>query len=153
MTGKYFEELNAGDEYLSPRRTVSEADIVLFTSITGLLNPLFTDEIFAREKGLGTRVAPGPLTLGYAIGLADDLIYGTVSAVLEINDVKFTAPVKPGDTIQVKTTVVKTVESSRKPDRGYGTLHQEVFNQAKEVVCTFDRTLIFLKRPAPTSSR
>jgi len=147
MQGKYFEELQAGDEYLSPRRTISEADIVLFTSITGLLNPLFTDEIFAREKGLGMRVAPGPLTLSYAIGLADELVYGTVHAVLGINNVKFTVPVKPGDTIRVKTTIVDKIESTSRPDRGIGTLHQEVYNQLEEMVCTFQRTMMFLKRP------
>ena len=147
MLGKYFEELHIGDEYLSPRRTVSEADIVLFTSITGLLNPLFTDEIFAREKGLGMRVAPGPLTLSYAIGLADELVYGTVCAVLGINNVKFTVPVKPGDTIRVKTTILDKIESTSKPDRGIGILHQEVYNQLEEIVCTFERTMMFLKRP------
>lgn len=147
MLGKYFEELHVGDTYLSPRRTVSEADIVLFTSITGLLNPLFTDEIFAREKGLGARVAPGPLTLCYAIGLTDELVYGTVCAVLGINNVTFTTPVKPGDTIRVKTTIVDKIESTSKPDRGIGTLHQEVYNQLEEIVCTYERTLMFLKRP------
>ncbi|EFK08482.1 MaoC-like protein [delta proteobacterium NaphS2] len=147
MLGKYFEELHVGDEYLSPRRTVNEADIVLFTSITGLLNPLFTDELFAREKGLGTRVAPGPLTLCYAIGLTDELVYGTVCAVLGIDKVKFTAPVKPGDTIRVKTKIVNKRESTGKPDRGTGTLDQEVYNQFEKIVCTYERTLMFLKRP------
>ncbi len=147
MLGKYFEELHIGDEYLSHRRTVNETDIVLFTSITGLLNPLFTDEIFAREKGLGMRVAPGPLTLCYAVGLTDELVFGTVCAVLGINNVKFTVPVKPGDTIRVRTKIVDKIESTRKPDRGTGTLYHEVYNQLEEIVCTFERTLIFLKRP------
>ena len=147
MLGKYFDELKAGDEFTSHRRTITEADIVLFTSLTGLLNPLFTDEIFAREKGLGTRVAPGPLTLCYAIGLTDELVYCTVSAVLGINNVRLTAPVKPGDTIWVKSTVADKRESTSKPDQGLGTLHHEVYNQRGEVVCTFDRTLMFLKRP------
>ena len=147
MIGKYFEELNVGDEYQSPRRTVSETDIVLFTSITGLLNPLFTDEIFAREKGLGMRVAPGPLTLSYAIGLADELIYGTVRAVLGINNVTFSTPVKPGDTITVKTTIADKIESASKPDCGIGILHQKVYNQLEEIVCTFERTMMFLKCP------
>ena len=84
MVGKYFDELEVGDQFTSPRRTVTEADVVIFTSLTGLLNPLFTDEEFAREKGLGGRVAPGPLTISYAIGLTDELVFGTVAAVLEI---------------------------------------------------------------------
>jgi acyl dehydratase len=147
MLGKYFEELKAGDEFISQRRTITEADIVLFTSLTGLLNPLFTDELFAREKGLGTRVAPGPLTLCYAIGLTDELVYRTVQAVLSINNVKLTAPVRPGDTIWVKTTIMDKRETKSKPDHGIGTLHHEVYNQRDELVCTYDRTLMFLKKP------
>ena len=147
MLGKYLEELKVGDEFVSHRRTVTETDIVLFTSLTGLLNPLFTDEIFAREKGLGTRVAPGPLTLCYAIGLTDELVYRTVRAVLSINNVKLRVPVKPGDTIWVKTTVMDKRESASKPDQGIGTLHHEVYNQRDELVCTYERTLMFLRRP------
>jgi acyl dehydratase len=148
MLGKYFDELNVGEEFVSHRRTVTETDIVLFTSLTGLLNPLFTDDLFAREKGLGTRVAPGPLTLCYAIGLTDELVYRTVSAVLSVNNVKFSIPVKAGDTIWVKTKIIDKRESASKADRGTGTLYQEVFNQHEEVVCTYERTLMFLKRPS-----
>lgn len=153
MLGKYFEELKVGEEFISHRRTLTEADIVLFTSLTGLLNPLFTDELFAREEGLGSRVVPGPLTLCYAIGLTDELVYRTVRAVLSINNVKLTAPVRPGDTIWVKTTVMDKKESASRPEHGIGTLHHVVYNQREEVVCTYERTLMFLKRPKDDKPR
>ena len=146
MIGKYFDELEVEDQFTSARRTITEADIVIFTSLSGLLNPLFTDEEFAREKGFGSRVTPGPLIVCYAIGLTDELVYGTVAAVLGIDKARFNIPVKPGDTIQVKTTVVSKRESISHPDRGPIILGHEVFNQQGNQVCSFERTLMFLKK-------
>ena len=147
MLGKYLDELAVGDEFISSKRTISEADIVIFTSICGLLNPLFTDEEFAREKGFGSRVAPGPLIIAYAMGLTDELAFGTIVAALGVNNARFTAPLKPGDTIFVKTTVTDKRESSSRPDRGPVTLQHDIYNQKDEQVCTFQRTLMFLKKP------
>ena len=146
MPGKYFEDLTPGDRFTSPRRTVTEADVVFFTSFTGLLNPLFIDEEFAREKGFGGRVAPGPLTVSLALGLTDELASGTTTAALGIDKVRFLAPVRPGDTIGVMTTVLEKRESASRPDRGPVVLRHEVKNQRGEVVCTLERTLMFLKR-------
>ena len=146
MQGKFFNELKVGDQFTSHRRTITETDVVNFTCLAGLLNPVFTDEEFAREKGFGTRVAPGPLTMSIAIGLTDELTYGTATAVLGINNVKFTAPVKPGDTIWVKTTIIDKRESASRPDRGLVSLRHEIRNQKGEQVCSFERTLMFLKR-------
>ena len=146
MQGKFFDELEVGDQFTSHRRTISETDVVNFTCLAGLFNPLFVDEEFAREKGLGTRVAPGPLTMSIAIGLTDGICYGTTTAALGINNAKFTTPVKPGDTIWVKTIIIDKRESASRPDRGLVSLRHEVFNQKGEQVCSFERTLMFLKR-------
>ena len=146
MQGMYFDELEVGRELTSPRRTVTEADIVFFTCLTGLLNPLFTDDLFAKEQGFGTRVAPGPLIVSFAIGLTDELVYRTVSALLGIDKVRFISPVRPGDTIWVKTTVLDKRESASQPDRGPATMKHEVQNHKGETVCTLERTAMFLKR-------
>jgi itaconyl-CoA hydratase len=147
MAGRYFDELNIGEESMSQGRTITEADLVMFCSLCGLQNPLFTDEEFAQKTAFGTRVVPGPLTVSYAIGLGDYLYSGTSTAVLSWDNIKFTSPVKPGDTISLKTTVTGRRESSSQPDRGIVNLRQEVLNQHNEVVCTFDRSLMLLKRP------
>jgi len=147
MQGKYWDELEVGQEFLSHRRTLTEADVTLFTCLAGLLNPLFTDEVFAREKGFGSRVAPGPLTVSIAMGLTDEILFGTATAALGVDKVRFTAPVRPGDTLQVKTTVVDKRLSTSRPDRGPVTVRHEVFNQDGKQVCVFERTLMVLKRP------
>ena len=146
MQGKFFEEFQLDDQFTSPRRTLTETDVVLFTSLTGLLNPLFIDEEFAREKGLGTRLVPGPLTMGIIIGITDFLCYGTMVAVLGIVKARFTAPVKIGDTIWNTTSIVNKRESASRSDRGIVTFQHEVYNQKDELVCRFERTLMFLKR-------
>ena len=147
MQGKYFDELEIGQVLTSPRRTVTETDIVLFTCLTGLNDPLFTDDIFAKEKGFGTRVAPGPLTVCLTIGLTEEINFGTSSAVLGIDKIRFLSPVRPGDTISVKTTVTNKRESRSRPDRGPVTLSHEVYNQKGETVCTFERTVMLFKQP------
>ena len=146
MQGRYLQELEVGQDFVSPRRTITETDIVLFTSLVGLVNPIFTDEIFAREQGLGTRIAPGPLTIAIAMGLSDEIVYGTAIAALGIDNARFTAPVKPGDTLHVKTTVISKRESTSRPDRGPVTLRHEVYNHRGEQVCSFERTAMVLKR-------
>ena len=146
MQGKYFQELRVGEVFQSPRRTVTETDVVLFTSLAGLHNPLFTDEVFAQEKGFGSRVAPGPLTMAIAMGLTDELLYGTTTAALGVNNAVFKAPVRPGDTVSVKTTVVEKRESRSQPDRGPVTLRHQVYNQQGQEVISFERTLMVLKK-------
>jgi len=146
MQGKFFNELEVGDQFTSHRRTITETEVVNFVCLIGLLNPLFTDEEFAREKGFGARVVPGPLTMGIAIGLTDELCYGTITAVLGIDNVRFTAPVEIGDTIWVKTRIINKREGASRPDRGLITLQHEVCNQKGEKVCGFERTLMFLKK-------
>ena len=147
MAGRYFDELNIGEESMSQGRTITEADLVMFCSLCRLQNPLFIDEEFAQKTAFGTRVVPGPLTVSYAIGLGDYLYSGTSTAVLGWDNIKFTRSVKPGDTISLKTTVAGKRESSSQPDRGIVNLRQEVLNQHNEVVCTFERSLMLLKRP------
>lgn len=146
MQGKFFDELQVGDQFTSHRRTITETDVVNFICVTGINNPLFTDIEFAREKGFGNRVVPGPLTLGIALGLTDELCYGTITAVLAFDNVRFIAPVKLGDTIWVRTSIINKRESKSRPDRGPVSLRHEVYNQKSEQVCSFERTLMFLMR-------
>lgn len=148
MTGLYFDEFKVGDQFHSARRTMTETAVVMFTSLAGLFNPLFVDEVFAREKGFGSRIAPGPLTMAFALGLTEELVDGTAVAALGINNARFMAPVRPGDTVSVRTTVVEARPSTSRPDRGIVTLRHEISNQEGRGVCTFERTLMMFKKPS-----
>ena len=101
--GKYFEEFEIGNEVISPARTITEADVVMFAGLTGDYNQLHTDEEFAKTTPFGRRIAHGLLVLSYAVGLLGRLgfIEGTALAFRE-RTWKFSQPVFMGDTVHVK---------------------------------------------------
>ena len=101
--GKYFEEFEIGNEVVSPSRTITEADVVMFAGLTGDYNQLHTDEEFAKTTPFGRRIAHGLLVLSYAVGLLGRLgfIEGTALAFRELAW-KFSQPVFIGDTVHVK---------------------------------------------------
>ena len=74
MKKQYFEDIQPGDEYLSPGRTVTEADIVAFAGLSGDYNVLHTDAEFMRTSIFGERIAHG--LLGLAIAAAALMIRG-----------------------------------------------------------------------------
>jgi acyl dehydratase len=149
----WFEDFDAApnETWVSRRRTVTEADSLLFTAMTGITDPVFTDEIFARENLFGGRVVPGPMVMAYAMGLTDEMCSGTVVAALGINNAKFMNPVRPQDTIWVHTRVVSARASESRPEHGVVTLGHIVESDRAAKVQQFERTLLVLrKQPAPS---
>ena len=65
----FFDEFEVGQSWLSPRRTITEADIVMFAGMTGDYNPVHTDEEFAKRTPFGTRILHGPAVFAIATGL------------------------------------------------------------------------------------
>lgn len=116
--GRVFGEFAVGQRFVTPGRTITEADVVAFAALTGDYNPVHTDEAFAAATPFGARVAHGPMGIGIAFGLASrlDLIDGTVVALLGITW-DFRAPMRPGDTIRVVVEVVET-RPVRQPELG-----------------------------------
>ena len=147
MARTYFEDIEAGQEWTSARRTITEADIVAFCGISGDFNPLHTDEEAARQTPLKGRVAHGLLTLGVSGGQQNQLglFEGTTLALLGFDRVRFTAPVRFGDTIHTELTVKETRETS-KPDRGVVIFDTVVKNQRGEAVLQFEQSVLMLRR-------
>lgn len=132
--GKYFQDFSIGDEFHTPSRTITEADIVNWSYLSGDWNPVHTDEEFAKKSEFKTRIAHGPLSLGIATGLMDriGIIEGTALALLTLTQ-KFNAPVYIGDTISLKMTVSQKKET-RKEDRGIVTFNVNILNQNGQIV-------------------
>lgn len=130
--GRYYEELEIGQRFETPRRTVIDADISTFAGLTGDFNPLHMDELFATESDFKGRITHGPMVVGMAFGLASraGLMDGTVLGLLDIAW-KFMAPVRPGDTISAVVTI-KDKRPTKKTDRGVVTLQLDVLNQRGE---------------------
>mgnify|MGYP001172348915 CR=1 FL=1 len=112
--GRLFGEFALGQRFETPGRTITEADIVSFSGLTGDFNPVHTDEVFAAATDFGSRVAHGPMGIGIAFGLASrlDLIDGTVVALLGVNW-KFKAPMRMGATIRCLIEVTEKRDVSR----------------------------------------
>lgn len=110
---KYFEELQPGDSLLTPRRTMTEADIVNFACLSGDRFYAHMDKIAAAESIFGERVVHGYFVLSAAAGLFVDAGVGPVIANYGLESLRFIEPVKPGDTIQVRLTCKrKTLKNS-----------------------------------------
>ena len=135
MTGLYWEEWKIGAEFVTSARTITETDIINFAGISGDYNPLHIDEEFCRNTQFGTRIAHGPLVYSIATGLIFQLhLYdATLIAFLGFDSLKFTKPVKIGDTIHARVEVIEKRETS-KSDRGIMKRLLQVLNQNNELV-------------------
>ncbi len=149
MPGKYYEELEPGQTIRHALgRTVSEADNVLFCSLTMNTQPLHLNGVYAAQTEFGQRIVNGLLTLSLVIGISvSDLTEGTILANLGYENVKHPKPVFHGDTITVETTVLAKRESKSRPNCGIVTLKHVGRNQHGEVVVEVTRSALFLKRP------
>lgn len=138
---KYFEELQPGDSLLTPRRTITEADIVNFACLSGDHFYAHMDKIAAAESIFGERVVHGYFVLSAAAGLFVDAGVGPVIANYGLENLRFIEPVKPGDTIQVRLTCKrKTLKKQRNAEEkptGVVEWAVEVFNQHQTPVALY----------------
>lgn len=144
----YFEDVEVGRQFITPARTVTEADIVAFAGLSGDYNPLHTDAEFAKTTIFKARIAHGLLGLAIASGLKARLgtFDGTVVAFLGLTW-EFRAPVFIGDTVHVRMTITSKRET-RNPDRGVVEQEVELINQKGEVVQK-GKHVIMVKRKPP----
>lgn len=147
MSKTWFEDYRVGDEFASPARTVTEADVVLFAGLTGDYNRLHTDAEYMRGSIFGERIAHGLLGLAIVNGLKyrTPMDSDGVLAFLGLSW-SFSAPIRFGDTIRGIFRVVELRPTS-KPDRGIMRLAVEVRNQRDELVQGGEFTMM-LKRGA-----
>jgi acyl dehydratase len=145
---QYFEEIQVGDEYLSPGRTVTEADIVAFAGLSGDYNVLHTDAEFMRTSIFGERIAHGLLGLAISSGLGTRAMPRQFATLAFLGlRWRFKGPIKIGDTIKVRLNVAEKRETS-KPDRGIVTIRRVVLNQHGETVQEGDTEIMVERRPA-----
>ncbi len=141
---RYFEEIEVGEEYESPGRTVTETDIVLFAGLSGDYNIVHTDAEFMKGSIFGERIAHGLLGLAIQSGLLSRAMPAYAYIAFGALRWKFKAPIKIGDTIRVRARVLSKKET--KADRGVVVLERTVLNQRGEVVQEGETELIVAKR-------
>jgi acyl dehydratase len=128
--GLYLEEFSVGQAWVTPARTITDADLVNFAGLSGDFNPLHTDEEYARGTQFGGRIFHGPGVFAVAVGLESRLGIkeGTALAFVGMTW-SLKAPVGIGDTIHVEQRVAEVRPSRSKPDRGVVTFDVAVKNQ------------------------
>ncbi|THE63961.1 monoamine oxidase [Salinadaptatus halalkaliphilus] len=147
---KYFEDFEDGESITTASRTLTEADLVNFCSLTGDWNQLHSSEPFARDSHMDQRIFSGPQVFSYAIGLVGrtNIFEGTIKAILGFDDFTFHVPTHPGDTIHVVATVAETSESDTRfaDDAGQVTVTYDVRNEDDDTIAVGDVRLLVFKR-------
>lgn len=146
----FFEDLKVGDEWVTPGRTVTEADVVNFAGVSGDFNPIHTDAVLAADTPFGQRIAHGLLVFSIISGLRQrgGRFDGTLIAFLEIRSWRFVKPVFIGDTVRGRSLVLETRATSR-ADRGIVIQRVEVLNQKDEAVQQGDLVTMIRRRGEP----
>jgi acyl dehydratase len=134
----------------SPGRTVTEADVVAFAGLTGDYHPLHTDAAFAAESEFGQRIAHGLLGLGLAFGLLarGGVFEPGLLALLGVEEYRFAAPVRLGETVTARGVVQAARPSGGRPDRGVVTLAVELARGDGVVAQRGRLVLLVARRPA-----
>jgi acyl dehydratase len=150
MSGMWFEELTTGLVIQHAiRRTVTETDNVLFTTMT--MNPaaLHLDhDYIKRETEFPHPLGNSIFTLGLVVGISvHETTLGTTVANLGFEETTFPSPVFVGDTLRVESEVVDRRESSSRPNAGIITFEHRGHNQRDQLVCRSRRLALMLKRP------
>ncbi|MBS1845329.1 MAG: MaoC family dehydratase N-terminal domain-containing protein [Actinobacteria bacterium] len=130
-TGRlYFDDMQVGRKWVSPRRTIGEADVAAFAGVSGDFNPLHVDEVFAADGAFGERLVHGALVFSIASGLRQQMpiFRGSLRALLELRSWKFLRPVFFGDTVVAVTTVTEARPTSRS-EQGIVVQRVDVINQ------------------------
>ncbi|HSE06056.1 MAG TPA: MaoC/PaaZ C-terminal domain-containing protein [Methylomirabilota bacterium] len=143
----YFEDIQVGEEYASPGRTVTEADVVIFAGLSGDYNVLHTDAEHMKASLFGERIAHGLLGLSIQQGLLERVVTAQVTGPLETVKWKFKGPIKIGDTIHVEARVAGKREGEQ-PGWGVVTVERRVLNQRGEVVQEGETDHLVGRRPA-----
>ncbi|MCP4405065.1 MAG: dehydratase [bacterium] len=146
--GKYFEDFAIGEQFESPGRTITEADVMMFAGLSGDYNQVHTDEEYCKRHSIyKTRIAHGLFGLALVEGLKfrEGLFEGTAIASLEWTW-RFKQPLLIGDTVRGCWKISKK-RGSKKPDRGIIWEDVQLRNQRDEIVAEGEHVVMMQRKP------
>jgi acyl dehydratase len=149
MAGRYYDAWQVGDRLVHDiRRTVTETDNLLFSTMTHNPQPLHLDVEAAKASEFGQIIVNGTFTFALMIGLSvGDTTLGTLVANLGYDKLVHPKPVFIGDTMRAETEVSELKDSRSRPNAGIVTFTHRLINQRDEIVCQCLRSALLLKRP------
>jgi acyl dehydratase len=132
----YFEDFEEGQTFESVGRTVTEADFVVHSALSGDWTELHTNKEYAEDGPFGERIAHGPMTFVQATGFVyrTGIVERTAFAFLGMNYMDLPNPVYIGDTLSLEIEVTETKDLSSREDAGLVVLDTEMTNQDDTVV-------------------
>jgi 3-hydroxybutyryl-CoA dehydratase len=147
---EYLDDYAVGDTFISPARTITEADIVNFAGITGDWHPMHTDVEYAAKTPFRERIAHGMLTLSIGLvlprlGPHSSFLPKSFMAFYGMDNVRFTAPTKIGDTIHCEVEVTEITDKGK--GHGVLTTQNQIKNQRGEVLVSYVLKVLHGKRP------
>lgn len=150
MAGKFFDEWRIGETITHEiRRTVTETDNLLFTTMTHNPQPLHLDAEAAKASEFGQILVNGTFTFSLMVGLSvGDTTLGTLVANLGYDKLVMPKPVFIGDTLRAETEVIGLKESKSRPGSGIVTFLHRCINQRDEVVCQCERAALIKGKAA-----
>jgi acyl dehydratase len=148
--GLYFDELETDVRYVhSPGRTLTEADNVLFTTLTMNTQALHLDAAWAAGQPFGQRLVNSMLTLSTLVGASvAQLTQGTIVANLGFTEIAFPHPMFHGDTLYSSTVVLAKRPSASRPGQGVVTFEHHGHNQDGALVARAVRSTLVWTRAA-----
>jgi acyl dehydratase len=150
MAGRYYNEWQVGDTIAHDlRRTVTETDNLLFSTMTHNPQPLHLDAEAARASEFGRILVNGTFTFSLMVGITvGDTTLGTLIANLGYDKIVMPNPVFIGDTLRATSEVVELRPSKSRPGQGIVTWRHRMLNQRQETVCECLRSALLRSRPA-----
>src|ERR1700744_4314294 len=137
MAGRWFDEWQVGDRIAHEiRRTVTETDNLLFSTMTHNPQPLHLDLEAAKQSEFGQILVNGTFTFALMVGLSvGDTTLGTLVANLGYDKLVMPNPLFIGDTMRAETEIVELRDSKSRPAAGLVTFRHILLNQRDQIVC------------------
>ncbi|WP_431285078.1 MaoC/PaaZ C-terminal domain-containing protein [Humitalea sp. 24SJ18S-53] len=147
---RFFEDWRLEETLATHGRTVTEADVANFAGLTGDINPLHMDAVYAASTRFGQRLPHGQLLFVLALGLAERVIaplfHSSVVAFAGVDRLRFVRPVFIGDTIRLERRVMAL--EVRDADTGMLVFDDQVLKQDGSVAIAFRPRYLMKRRPA-----
>ena len=146
LPGKFYEEIQIGEERLTPRVTVTEGHVLAYAGVAGDFSPMHKEEIYAQSRVIGCRNAQGLMGLSLTDGMKvqSGFFHDGIALGWTWN---FKRPIRIGDTLQVKFRIADMRIPRSRSDMGILTIAIELLNQHGEVVQEGEHRLMVPRKP------